>query len=151
NVFDTGTDALYAGTWQVRVDSYTISDYMLRVYVYTKGNAIPTEYGTAAFNVTTDVEKIEIVIRAIDVTLNGISANLRNMDSDESTTLTEDRTIIENGKWKVVVDSLPENYEVKVLVYTSAGGNPTDYGTNEFTINSNVNKVEILIQEKVTV
>ena len=147
-VFDTGTDSLYAGTWQVVVDSYTINDYMLRVYVYSKGSDTPVEYGSAEFDVDANVERVEIVIRAIDISLNGVSANLKNVVSEEETVLNNDITVIENGEWQVIAGSLPADHSLQVVVYKN-DGTSYDYKSQQFTIDSSVTKVEILIQPSI--
>ncbi|MBQ7798591.1 MAG: InlB B-repeat-containing protein [Clostridia bacterium] len=65
DIFNEGTDALYAGGWMVVIDSTTtnISNYDVSIQVYTSGSDTPTEYGKdAQFTIDSNVTKVVISI-----------------------------------------------------------------------------------------
>ena len=64
NTFTTGNEALYAGTWQVRVEGLTANAYTIQVLVY-KGEGEAVDYGTNPFEVDGSVTKIEILIQTV--------------------------------------------------------------------------------------
>ena len=115
----------------------------MNVLVY-RGEGTAEEYGTSQFTVDSSVTKVVINIRTVEVKLNGISGRLTNTTSGQTTSLTESQTTIEEGIWKVEVDDA-SSYTVEVWVYTNKDTNgATNYGSNEFTVDSSVTKVEII-------
>ena len=141
NVFTTGSDPLYAGSWQVEIDSLTIEGYTLNVRVY-RGSEEYTEYGSSEFEVDGNVSKIEINIRTMEVELNGSVATLVNTNTNERITLTEGMYSIEEGTWRVEITDSTKVLEV--IVHNNTG-NTSNYEDREFTVDMSVSKVEIRV------